>query len=154
MNEVTIKKANINNISEIINLNRKLFENEYDNYDNTLNIEWPLSKEGKEYFEDSIKNDIVLVAESNNKVIGYLIGNYHERTYNLTNQAELSNMCILEEYRSLGVGSKLFTEFKNICKENNINEIVVIASYKNKKGIDFYKKNGFSEKDITLSQII
>ena len=54
----------------------------------------------------------------------------------------------------INLNSKLFAEFKNICKENNINEIVVTVSYKNKKGIDFYKKNGFSEKDITLSQII
>ena len=61
-------------------------------------------------------------------------------------------MCILEQYRKLGIGSKLFNRFKEICIENNIKELKVIASYKNKDAINFYKKNGFEEADITLKQ--
>lgn len=57
---------------------------------------------------------------------------------------------MLEEYRKLGIGSKLFNKFKEICKENKINELKVIASYQNTNAINFYKKNGFEEAEITL----
>ena len=40
-------------------------------------------------------------------------------------------MCILEDYRKRGIGGKLFSAFKEICTENNIKELKVIASYKN-----------------------
>lgn len=63
-------------------------------------------------------------------------------------------MCILEEYRKLGIGSRLFEEFKAICKENDIKELKVVASYKNTNAINFYKKNGFEEAEITLKQLI
>ena len=75
-----------------------------------------------------------------------------QNTYNKYKQAELDNMCILEEYRKLGIGSRLFEEFKTICKENDIKELKVVASYKNTNAINFYKKNGFEEADITLKQ--
>ncbi|MBO7504886.1 GNAT family N-acetyltransferase [bacterium] len=52
----------------------------------------------------------------------------------------MNNMCILEEYRKCGVGTKLFNEFKNVCKENNIEEIKVTASYGNTNAIKFYRK--------------
>lgn len=99
----------------------------------------------------SIENDITLVAVVENKIIGYLIGSLNtQNSYNKTIQAELDNMCILEEYRKLGIGSKLFNKFKEICKENDINELKVVASYNNKNAINFYKKNGFEEAEITL----
>ena len=61
-------------------------------------------------------------------------------------------MCILEEYRKLGIGSMLFNKFKEICIENNIKELKVVASYKNQNAINFYKKNGFEEAEIVLKQ--
>lgn len=152
-NETIIRKATQNDLQEIQNLNKILFELEYDNYDPTLNIEWPLSKDGTEYFEDAINNSITLVAIVENKVVGYLIGSLNtENTYNKYAQAELDNMCILEDYRKLGIGGKLFNTFKEICIENNIKELKVIASYKNQNAINFYKKNGFEEAEITLKQ--
>ena len=69
-------------------------------------------------------------------------------------QAELDNMCILEEYRKLGIGTQLFLEFKRICKNNNISELKVVASYKNLNAINFYKNNGFVESELILKQTI
>jgi ribosomal protein S18 acetylase RimI-like enzyme len=50
-------------------------------------------------------------------------------------------MCVLEQYRKYGIGTQLFNEFKNVCKENHIEEIKVTASYDNINAINFYKKN-------------
>ena len=151
MNEIIIKKAEITDLKCIQNLNKILFDLEYENYDSTLDTTWPVSKEVEKYFKNAIENDIALVTIINNDVVGYLIGSLNtHNSYNKTKQAELDNMCILDKYRKLGIGSKLFNKFKEICKENNINELKVVASYKNQNAIDFYKKNGFNEAEITL----
>ena len=148
---IIIRQAVITDLKDIQNLNKVLFDLEYENYDSTLDITWPISKEGIEYFKKAIENNITLVAVIENKIFGYLIGSLNtQNSYNKTIQAELDNMCVLEQYRKLGIGSKLFNKFKEICKENNISELKVVASYKNTNAIDFYKKNGFKEAEITL----
>lgn len=152
---IIIRKAEIKDLKDIQTLNKVLFDLEYENYDSTLDTTWSNSKEATEYFKNAIENDITLVAVVENKIIGYLIGSLNtQNSYNKTIQAELDNMCILEEYRKLGIGSKLFNKFKEICKENDINELKVVASYNNKNAINFYKKNGFEEAEITLKTTI
>ena len=155
MDNTNIRKANMADLFEIQKLNKELFELEFNNFDSTLIEDWPLTKEGKEYFENAIRNDIVLVACVDGKIVGYLAGTLNSQySYNNIVQAELDNMCIMNEYRKLGIGSKLFEEFKKICKENGINEIKVVASYNNLNAIEFYKRNGFKETELTLKQNI
>ena len=155
MENIIIKKANIDDLYEIQKLNKELFELEFKNFDSTLIFDWPLTQEGKKYFENAIRNDIVLVACVDGKIVGYLAGTlYSQYSYNNIVQAELDNMCIMNEYRKLGIGSKLFEKFKKICKENKINEIKVVASYNNLNAIEFYKRNGFKEAELTLKQNI
>ena len=115
---IIIRQAVITDLKDIQNLNKVLFDLEYENYDSTLDITWPISKEGIEYFKKAIENNITLVAVIENKIFGYLIGSLNtQNSYNKTIQAELDNMCVLEQYRKLGIGSKLFNKFKEICKE-------------------------------------
>ena len=151
MDSIVIRKANIDDLYEIQKLNSELFKLEYNNFDSTIIVNWPLSKEGKEYFEDAINNHVVLVACLNKQIVGYLAGTLNSQySYNINTQAELDNMCVSTENRKLGIGRKLFEEFKRICKENGISEIKVIASYKNTNAINFYKSNGFEEAELTL----
>ena len=155
MENIIIRKANIDDLYEIQKLNKELFELESNNFDSTLITDWPLTQEGKEYFENAIKKDIVLVAYVDKQIVGYLAGTLNSQySYNNIVQAELDNMCIMNEFRKLGIGSKLFEEFKKICKENKINEIKVVASYNNLNAIDFYKRNGFKEAELILKQNI
>lgn len=152
-NKIVIRKAEKKDLEEIQNLNKLLFDLEYKNYDSTLDTTWPVSNEGTNYFKNAIENDITIVATDENKVVGYLIGSLNtQNTYNKYKQAELDNMCILEDYRKLGIGSMLFDKFKKVCIENDIKELKVVASYKNQNAINFYKKNGFEEAEITLKQ--
>ena len=48
-------------------------------------------------------------------------------------------------------GKSLINNFKDYCKSNGINNLKVTASYKNKNAIEFYKKSGFEEFDLTLT---
>ena len=150
-NDIKIRKATTQDIDEIIKLNKILFDLEYNNFDDTLNINRPTSDEWKSYFQDSITKNITLVATIDNYIIGYLIWNLDSQfSYNTVKQAELNNMCILDKYRKFGIGTKLINEFKKICNNNGIQEIKVTASYKNINAIEFYKKNGFNEFELTL----
>lgn len=118
-NDIIIRKAEMSDLKEIQNLNKILFELEFEKYDDSLNTNWPISDDGKEYFESAINNSITLVALFENKLVGYLIGSLNtQNTYNIYSQAELDNMCILDKYRKLGIGSKLFSKFKEICVQN------------------------------------
>ena len=155
MENVNIRRAISDDLYEIQKLNNELFDLEFNNFDSTLIQDWPFSKEGEQYFFDAIKNDIVLIAYINNEIVGYLAGTLNSQySYNNNIQAGLDNMCIKNEYRKLGIGSKLLEEFKKICKENGIDEIKVVASYGNTNAINFYKCNGFKESELTLKQDI
>ena len=152
MNDLIIRKATIEDLSVIQALNNSLFELEKSNYDPTLVKDWPLTEEGKEYFCDLINNNYVIVAQLNNNIMGYLAGTINEKgSYEEVKYGEINNMFIKDECRGLGIGKLLINNFKDYCKTNRINNVKVTASFKNKNAIEFYKKNGFEEFDLTLT---
>ena len=63
-------------------------------------------------------------------------------------------MYIMSDYRGNKIGKRLIDEFKKYCKKNNINNLIVTASYKNKSAINFYKNNEFEEFNLTLTSKI
>lgn len=151
MNNVTIRKATIHDLTSIQTLNNNLFELEYKNFDDTLKTGWPFEKEGEEYFTDMINNEIVFVAKDDEKIIGYLAGSICEQVSYITETfAELDNMCIDDEYRRFGIGTMLINSFKEYCKEKEIQNIKVTASAKKSRAIEFYTRNGFEEYNVTL----
>ncbi len=151
MEKVIIRKAELEDLTSIQKLNDNLFDIEFNNFDDTLKREWALEKDGQEYFEDMIKNEIVFVAQIEDKIVGYLAGSICEQISYITETfAELDNMCIYDEYRRFGIGTLLMDEFKKYCKEKNIQNIKVTASAKNNRAIQFYMKNGFEDYNVTL----
>ena len=136
MNDILIRKANLKDLSNIQELNNNLFDLEFNNFDDTLKQGWPFEEDGKEYFQDMIKNEIVFVAQIEEKIVGYLAGSICEQISYITETfAELDNMCINDEYRRFGIGTLLINEFKKHCKEKNIQNIKVTASAKNNRAI-------------------
>ena len=151
MKSIEIRKANLQDLSSIQELNNKLFELEYENFDDTLKVGWPFEEDGKEYFENMINNEIVFVAMDGVKIVGYLAGSICEQiSYIKETFAELDNMFIDDEYRRFGVGTLLINSFKEYCVEKKIQNIKVTASAKNSRAIQFYIKNGFEDYNITL----
>lgn len=152
--EVQIKRADIEYLPHIQNLNNQLFELEYNNFDSALRVGWTFEKEGETYLKHMLNNEIVYIAlDKEDNVIGYLAGSTNiQGSYVTKSLAEIDNMFVLEEYRKYGIGSKLINKFKEYCLQNRIEEIKVTASAKNINAIHFYKKNGFDEFEITLKQ--
>lgn len=155
MKDLIIRKANLKDLEIIQNLNNEFFDLELKNYDTTLVKDWAISSEGKEYFEDLIKNHFVVVALLENQIVGYLAGTINEKgSYENIQYGEINNMFIKDSCRGYGVGKKLVNEFKLHCKNNSITDLIVTASAKNKNAINFYKKNGFEEFNLTLTMNI
>lgn len=155
MKNLLIRKANINDLSYIQELNNNLFDLELENYDPTLVKDWAISNDGKMYFEDLINNNFVVVALLDDEIVGYLAGTINEKgSYENIQYGEINNMFIKDSCRGYGVGKSLVNEFKKHCKENNINNLIVTASSKNLNAINFYKKNGFEDFNLTLTMNI
>jgi len=89
MEKVIVRKAGLEDLTSIQKLNDNLFDLEFNNFDDTLKREWALEKEGQEYFEDMIKNEIVFVAQIEDKIVGYLAGSICEEiSYRIETLAE------------------------------------------------------------------
>ncbi len=151
--DIQIRKAQIEDVNEIISLNQQLFD--YDSkFDNTLDKTWP--QKNKDYFEKSITDDnfLAFVAVADDKIMGYLIGSITkaEDYRNIKDIAELENMFILSNHRKKGIGTLLVNKFVDWAKEKGMKRIKVFASADNQLAINFYKKNYFKDYGITLEK--
>lgn len=153
MSNPIIRKADINDLKEVQNLNLSLFKSHIE-YDKQLDLNWPFSNEGTEYFSERISSEdgCVLVAEIQDEIVGYLCGGIREpETYRkIDKAAELENMFINPNHRSKKVGSKLISEFLNWCKSQKVQKVKVEASAQNHLAINFYKKNNFNDYSLSL----
>ena len=133
-----------------------MFKKEHKDYDKSFNLKWTYSK-GKKHFAGKIieRNSFVEVAEWKGKIVGYLCGGVSIGRFSRekAKYAELHNMFVLDEFRSKGIGTKLAKDFISWCKKKKIKYIAVTASAKNNLGINFYRKLGFKDYNLTL-QII
>ena len=145
-----IRKATLEDLPRIQELNNELFELEIANFDKYLIKDWPLSNEGKAYFENAIRESFVVVAEIDNKIVGYLLGEESDIPYYNFKIAELCNMCIDSNYRKQGIGNSLYKEFERFYNEHGITHFIVTASFKNESAKAFYKKMGFEEANSTF----
>ncbi len=153
MQITTIRKATIEDISAIQQLNNELFNYEIrNNFDNYLK-DWALGGKANSYFKELIENQFVILAEIDKKAVGYLAGSiYNDDTFSYYDgkTAELENMFVLEDYRKYGIGSKLVNSFIKWCMKNEAKQVFVTASIKNDNAINFYQKQGFENLNLTL----
>ena len=151
---VEIQIATIEHLKDIQLLNKKLFDEEFEKYDKTINCNWPLSKEGEDFYKERIVGDngcaFLLLKEQ--EVIGYLVASLSEEEFYrcIDNFAELDDMYILKEHRSGGHGSLLYTKFIQWCKNKKIKRLKILVTARNSQAIKFYKKKGFEDYNVTL----
>ena len=153
-----IRRATIDDLKNIQELNLMLFKEEYDKYDKTLDCGWTFGVKGEACFKERIVQDggFVAIAEVDNKVVGYLAGSIVKpASYRkLSGLAELENMFVEEEFRNKGIGTELYNVFVDWCRSRKVNRLRVVASSQNSKGINFYNKKGLKNYDISLESDI
>lgn len=130
-----------------LNWKRKLWHN--------FSFELGINRRWQRIFRRFNSKQYVIVATLEEKIIGYLAGSINEKgSYEEIHYGEINNMFIQENYRLYGIGKKLINTFKDYCRNNNISNLKVVASSKNKNAIDFYRKNGFDDFNLTLTMNI
>jgi len=72
--------------------------------------------------------DLVLIAEEDGKIIGFLIAELWEHK----EYSYLIDVYIKQEFRRQGIASKLFEEYEKYCKNNKMNVIVGLVLVDNK----------------------
>ncbi len=158
--EYKIKKASIDDLLKIQELNRQLCRLEFENFDNTIDPEYPFSVRGEKYFTDRIsdqENGLSLVATNiEDKIIGYFIGGINEvEDYRTPAKiAEGETMYVVEEFRGKGIGTKFMEMFEDWAKLRDVKHLRLVASSLNEKALNVYKKEGYKVMDVVLEKEI
>lgn len=85
------------------------------------------------------ESEVVIVAEDNNKLIGYILFSF------VLDEAELLKIGVLESHQRCGVGKNLHAKMEDYLREQNVKNIFLEVRIDNKKAINFYEKNGYEK---------
>ena len=78
-----------------------------------------------------------LVAEESGKIIGFI------GLMVIGEEADITNVAVLSEYRKNGVGASLVESIITLAKEKNITKIMLEVRSSNESAIHLYEKYGF-----------
>ncbi len=152
---ITIRHADKNEVSDLQQLNNEVF---IDNqkYDEDLDLNWAQSEKGKKYFTQLLSNpdSCCLIAEEDGKKIGYIAAGTKTVSYRKSRYMEIGDMGVIPGYRSKGIGRMLINECLKWAKTKGFQKAFVNSYFDNKKAIEFYKRNGFEEIDVSLERSI
>ena len=151
--EIIIRKATLEDRNILQLLNDQVF---IDNakYDPDLNLEWAKSELGEKYFSDLLQDPkaFCIIASYGKKNIAYLAGRPKSIDYRKSKYVELENMGVIPEFHSQRVGSRLIKEFFDWAKKASFDKVILSAYSKNKQAIEFYKKHGLTNIDVSLEK--
>ncbi|HUD09212.1 MAG TPA: GNAT family N-acetyltransferase [Patescibacteria group bacterium] len=148
---VNIRQARTDEVEKLQFLDDEVFLHDVE-FDPDLDMTWAKGEKGRTYFSKLINdpNSYCLIAEDNNKAIGYLVASSKNVSYRKSKCAELQNMGVSPTYRSKGIGSMLVQKCFEWAKLKGYQKMYVSAYFGNIDAIKFYKKNGFVEIDLGL----
>ena len=152
---IKIRPCNISEVKILQNLNDEVFTHNA-KYDIDLDLAWAKGEKGKKYFSELLNNNksYAVIAEDDGKHVGYLVACLKRIDYRSSKYLEIENMGVIPEYRSKGVGRMLMHECFTWAKEQGYQKVFVNTYIANEKAIQFYKKSGFSEIDVSLEKTL
>lgn len=148
------KKEDFNKIHELIMQVHKLHVKERSDIYKDID---PLSLE--EFTKNlSNNNNIYIVAEHQNKIVGICFSQIREISNNKIikdrKTLHIENICVDENNRRIGIGKKLYNKIVQIAKEKNIDNVELMVWGFNKNAIEFYKNSGMKVKNLKFEQKI
>ena len=153
---IVIRKARLNDIDTLISLENELYDNqiEYLRESKSQNLgDFSLKKNSNIFLNKFIlrmirsKNGLVLIAEFEKKIAGYLIIIIKKNVpiFKLEKLAEITDLYIKEEFRGKGISNKIRDEVLKWCKIKKISSITLDLLPKNIHAKRIYEKWGFNE---------
>lgn len=153
---ITIRKAAVKDVPALVELNTML----QDEHDKMVAKEPALKKYIlkkkkncetflKKSFMKTIKSKegILLIAEDDNKAIGYVEGSVRQPKTLIDKIASIWDIFVKKEYRGKGVGSMLKDAAFRKFREKGARYVELNTSIVNAKAYRIYKKWGFSDID-------
>lgn len=154
-----------NLIIEIPNISDQEMINELAVQEHNLHVKWRNDlfikcddMMPKERLEDLINQKEILVARLNDKVIGFITFNIREKSnqqgFRDRKQLNIDVICVDENLRGKGIGTKILEHIKEFAKENNCTDLYLTVNEENLDAIKLYEKFGFQLKNIAYSMKI
>ena len=97
-----------------------------------------------DYVIDCIKDknmNLILVAEEDKKIVGLLIAEiWDKKKYSF-----FVNFVVLPDYRSKGIGTKLYKAYEDYCNKHDLKTITALVQTSNKVMQQFCEKKGYKK---------
>lgn len=92
-----------------------------------------------------LETDSIYVAKINGEIVGYIIIDIKEKDNGFMRYRKLlsiDTLCIDEDFRGQGIGTKILEFAKNIAKEENCTDMHLTVNPNNENAIKVYEKFG------------
>lgn len=92
-----------------------------------------------------LETDSIYVAKVNGEIVGYIIIDIKEKDNGFMRYRKLlsiDTLCIDEDFRGQGIGTKILEFVKNIAKEENCTDMHLTVNPNNENAIKVYEKFG------------
>jgi len=144
MDDITIRKASMNDLIQLLVFEQDLIKTERP-FDSTLKPD-PINYYDLKSLLTSPLAEVV-VAETDNKIIasGYARIDKSKAYSKHSHQAYLGFMYVLPEYRGQGINKKIMDVLKKWATVQNVTEFRLDVYYGNVSAIKAYEKFGFSK---------
>lgn len=128
-----IRKGKISDLKELLKFLNETPELQSSKGEKTYTRAWV-----KDSLTDKDRN-LVLIAEENNKIIGFLIAELWKKK----KSSFFADIFVKPEYRKQGIATKLKDKYEKICKKLGLKTIVGLVLVTNKKMYKLMEKRGY-----------
>ncbi|WEK71177.1 MAG: GNAT family N-acetyltransferase [Candidatus Chryseobacterium colombiense] len=148
MNDIVIKKVNLNDLEQLQEIGRKTFSETF----SSSNTEGNMKKYLEEGFSiEKLTNELdnensrFYFALSETKVIGYLKVNFGASQTELKdkNALEIERIYVLKEFHGKNAGQILYEKAVDVARRIHSDYVWLGVWEENHRAIAFYQKNGF-----------
>jgi len=130
---------------------KKLWKEAMDYHKAISDEDYRLDRDSSRYWMRFFKADLksgdskLLVAEKDDVVIGYLLGQSHSRPqfFQTKRCGFIGELTVMASERRSGVGTQLFSVYVEWAKKRKLPYINLFVAHGNKAGFSFWKKMGF-----------
>uniref|UniRef100_A0A7C5YAE2 GNAT family N-acetyltransferase n=1 Tax=Caldiarchaeum subterraneum TaxID=311458 RepID=A0A7C5YAE2_CALS0 len=144
MGEVIFRKAEEKDIPKLMELNIRL-KRLNEEFDPLFRMRQDIAEKSREYLEAAIKsnNSLVIVAENNNKVVGFIKADIKERIfYEPRVEGNIVEFYLLPEYRRKKIGAAMLDYMIKQLKDR-VEIITAEFPALNEIAVEFYTRLGF-----------
>ena len=136
---VRIRGMTIDDFPKVFHIGEELFTAEYSQ---SLYRTWDEYEITTLFNSDS---ELCLVAEADNKILGFALGTTVEKHNSPWKYGYLVWLGVRRNIQQGGVGGDLFKEIKRRMKEQGVRIIMIDTSADNQAAISFFNKQGFGD---------